>query len=194
MASTQSTITITKSTVRYGREYVEYSDGSQWTRKLDAETNMPRGEWRAVESPVAEESEPSTLYLSVVVENQAPGEPKHWSLFSHRPDNTGRGKGHVWQVTGDAEHMHYQHISDVDHMNTATFAWHQVLNTSLTNAQYDVVDRIARSEPAPRAVNRAAVVENCQGWVIRVLRRLVDEAIVPESAVDMLQGYMDPLN
>ncbi|KAM4067615.1 hypothetical protein HRG_012319 [Hirsutella rhossiliensis] len=185
--------TVVSHAVHRGREYVSYSDGSQWSRKVDRKTGKALSEWSAIEAPVAQE-EPSTLYLSVVVQYQAENEPKHWSLFSHRPDSAGTGRGQVWQVKGDAELMRHQHASNTDILNSASFAWHQVLNASLSDSQFARVDRVARAEPAPRAVNRAAVTENCQGWVIRVLWRLVSEGIVEESTVTMLQGYMDPIN
>lgn len=182
-------------TILRGREYIEHSDGSQWTRKVDAETGEPSSEWTAVEpAPVSPgPNEPSTTHLSVVARHQAEGEPKHWALFSHRPDPASTGPGLVWQVTGDAEHMHHEHLPDTDILSSDDFAWHQVVNADISSSQFARVDGIARAEPAPRAANRAAVFENCQGWVIRVLRRLIEEENVEESAVAMLQGYMDPV-
>lgn len=184
MADAQRTVVAQQ--VCRGREYVEYSDGSTWTRKAG-------GGWTPVEAPVAQEPEPVTRYLSIIAEHQAEGEPKHWHLFSHRPDPAGSGRGQVWQVTGDAECMYSQHAPDVDSFKSESFAWHQVLNTDLGRDQLATVDRIARAEPAPRAASRAAVTENCQGWVMRVLRRLVEEEIVDENTVAILQRYMDPV-
>jgi hypothetical protein len=160
MADTERTIV--SRAVHHGREYIEYSDGSQWTRKVDRKTGKPRSDWTAVEAPVGQEPEPSILYLSVVVQYQAQGEPNHWSLFSHRPDSRGTGKGQVWQVKGDAEHMRYQHSPDTDIMNSGSFAWHQVVNPNLSDSLFSRVDQIARAEPAPRAANRASVTENCR--------------------------------
>ncbi|KAH7316762.1 hypothetical protein B0I35DRAFT_479580 [Stachybotrys elegans] len=180
-------------TVRNRREYADCSDGSQWTRRLDAAGN-PAGEWTPVEKPVADAPEPDPpLQLSIIAEHQAPGEPKHWSLFCHRPDATGRGQGQVWQVTGDAEFMVYEHAAGIDKMSLDTFAWHQLVNADMTGAQRKTVEDIVHAEPPPSAVNRAAVTENCQGWVIRVLRRLVEEGIAQESIIPMLQRYMDDI-
>lgn len=183
--------------VHRGREYATYSDGSQWTCKLDQKTGEPLGEWTAVEAPPGKEEDETpgvpTRQLSLVVENQAEGEPKHWSLFSHFPNDAGSGSGQVWQVKGDAELMHYEHASDADMLASECFAWHQVLNNNLGDAQLARVDEIARSEPAPRAASRAAVTEHCQGWTIRVLSRLAKEGIVEESAVIALRQYMDPI-
>ncbi|ODA79145.1 hypothetical protein RJ55_04737 [Drechmeria coniospora] len=191
MADTNSTPI--NRTIRPGREFVVRPGGSQWTRQLDRRTGEPSGEWKPVEAPVAEESKPATLQLSVVVENQAEGEPKHWSLFCHRPDASGRGRGQVWQVTGDAECMQYYHEPDGDALSSISFAWHQVLHSNLSDSQFATADRIAKSTPPPRAANRAAVKENCQGWVINVLCRLVQEGIVEQRAVTVLQGHMDPI-
>ncbi|KAH6973917.1 hypothetical protein EDB80DRAFT_595733 [Ilyonectria destructans] len=102
--------------------------------------------------------------------------------------------GQVWQVKGDAEHMRHQHSPNNDILDSASFAWHQVLNANLSDSQFARVDQISQAEPAPSAANRAAVTENCEGWVIRVLWCLVNEGRVEEGAVTMLQGYMDPIN
>ena len=185
--------TVVNRAIRLGREYVEYSDGSHWSRKVDRKTGEPCSEWTVVEAPPTEEAKPPTRHLSVVIQLQTRDEPKHWSLFSHYPDSTGAGKGHVWQVKGDAEFMHPQHATNVDILKSASFYWHQVLNTDLSDTQFATVDHIAKEEPAPRAESRAAVTENCQGWVIRVLRRLVEEGIVEQNKVTMLQGYMEPV-
>lgn len=192
MSDTQHTVT--SQLIRNSREYMQYLDGSHWTRKIDPKTGKP-GEWAAIEVLTAEpqEDKVSSLHLSVVLRHQAINEPKHRALFSHRPDAAGIGKGQVCQVDGDAEYIHYAHCADVDLLSDEFFAWHQTLKTNLNSAQYARVDQIARVGPPPQAVNRAAVAENCQGWTIRVLRRLVDERVVEESAVTMVQGYMDPV-
>lgn len=188
--------TITKRVTLNGREYIEYSDSTEWTRKLDRTTGLAISEWTEVEKPPTDENEPpsTTRHLSVVAEHQADNEPKHWYLFSHIPNAMGTGAGQVWSVTGDAELMHYDHAEDVDRMSSEAFAWHQVLSKDLSKEQLARVDQIARTESPPSAPSRAAVTENCQGWAIRVLRRLVDEKIVEEKAVDILQKLMDPIN
>jgi hypothetical protein len=175
------------------REFIAYDDGSQWTRRLDPKTGKPLGDWKIVESLDNQSATEATLKLAVVVQKQSEGEPYHWALFCYYPDQTGKGKGQVWQVKGDAECMRYQHASNIDIFNSASFYWHQVVSPNLSHAQYGIIDKITRDEQPPRAANRAAVKENCQGWTIRVLRRLVRHGIVEERTVTMLQGYMDPL-
>ncbi|KAH6623099.1 hypothetical protein F5144DRAFT_353082 [Chaetomium tenue] len=193
MASTARTVINHKT--GYGREYIEYSDGSQWTRKLDCKTKQPVGEWAKVETAPNDNDAviPATRHLALVTENQADGEPKHWSLFSYLPDETGRGRGQRWQATGDAQFMHFEHAADIDPMNAESFAWHQVMNSDISEVQVTRIDEIARSEPPPRAESRATVTEHCQGWSIRVLKRLAVEGMVEQTAIAMLEQRMDPI-
>lgn len=78
-----STHSITDRAVRDGREYITYSDGSLFTRRLDRTTGQPLTDWSPVEKPVEtvlSSEPPPTRYLSVIAEHQAEDEPKHWSL------------------------------------------------------------------------------------------------------------------
>ena len=186
-----SDVEIIKDTIARGRQFTVYSDGTQWTRRVDA-AGKALTEWKQLESVPAALPEP--LKLHVVARHQAEGEPKHWALFASRPDANGKTHGQAWQVTGDAEYMHYDHAGDIDLFNSASFAWHQTLNSNLSDSDFVTVDRLARSEVPPRAKSRREVTENCQGWTIRLLRRLVAEGIVEQSAVVALQQYMDPIN
>jgi len=52
-----------------------------------------------------------------------------------------------------------------------------------------VVKWCAEREAAPRAASRAAVKENCQGWTIRVLRRLQQAGIVDQKWI----GYAESI-
>jgi hypothetical protein len=187
---------ITNHTIRNGREFISYSDGTSYTRKLDRSTNQPISDWTAVEAPVDDKtpaSEPPTRYLSVVAEHQAENEPKHWFLFLHVPNALGTGPGQVWQVTGDAELMRFEQAAGVDRMSSPDFAWHQVLSKNLTDEELDRVDEIAKGEKPPSAPNRAAVTEHCQGWSVRVVKRLVEEGVVEGRLVGVLEGCMDPI-
>ncbi|KAM7210473.1 hypothetical protein V8F06_014147 [Rhypophila decipiens] len=187
--------------VHRGREFISYPDGSNWTRKVDpSNPDKPISEWTAVE-PV-EYTKPAppppngSRMLSVLFEHQAEGEPKHWCLSAFRHDkNSGTRVGQVWQVTGDAELMRFEHFIGVDRFAASgCLAYSLLLNDSLTAAQLARVDEVARSESPPRAKSRADVTENCQGWTIRVLVRLAAEGIVEESAVQELRGAMDPIS
>lgn len=177
---------------RYRRQYVEYSDGTKLTRRVHKATFAPLTPWTVVLSPPSSTTTSSLpLNLSLVVEHQAPGEPKHWSLLCHREDDP---RGRLWQVTGDAERMRHAHLPDADKLGGGgEVAWHQVLNGELTAAQRATVEEVVGAEPPPRAESRAEVEENCQGWVMRVLRRLAAEGIVEEAKVGRLREQMDPL-
>jgi hypothetical protein len=192
--------------VRNGREFGTHADGTSWTRRLDRTTNEPITDWTLVEPLPANDTTSSSSttpqktrrHLSVVAEHQTTNEAKHWSLFSHAlPPNhpTDTAPGQVWQVKGDAEFMHHDHASDIDQLNSPGFAWHQVLCDDLTEEQFQRVDEIAQEEQPPRAVNRAAVREHCQGWVLRVVRRLVREGVIKmkEGVMEGLEGVMDPI-
>lgn len=106
----------------------------------------------------------------------------------------GTGPGLTWQVTGDAEFMYFEHATGVDRMSSPDFAWHQVLSQDLSDEQLARVEEVVREEKPPSAPSRAVVKEHCQGWTVRVVRRLVEEKIVTrEGVVEMLEGYMDPI-
>lgn len=177
---------------RRGRQYITYSDGTQWTRKIDPQTGKPLEELRQPES--VPQAKPEPLQLHVVTELQAEGEPKHWSLHAARTDANGTTRGQRWQVTGDAEQMRYEQAESINFFNSDSFSWHQTLNSDLSDSDYAKVDQVARSEPPPQAKSRKEVKENCQGWTIRVLGRLVSEGIVNKDTVVNLQEQMDPIN
>lgn len=64
---------------------------------------------------------------------------------------------------------------------------------SVTEGQAMVVKSIADRETPPYAVNRREVKENCQGWVVRVIGRLVEEGIVSDSKLEMAREMMQPV-
>lgn len=89
--------------------------------------------------------------------------------------------------------MHFEYFADIDIMSAESFAWNQVMNSNVSDAQLTKIDKIARAEPPPRAESWASVTEHCQGWTIRVLRRLAEEGMAEETAISVLQKYMDPI-
>ncbi|PIG89417.1 hypothetical protein AARAC_003835 [Aspergillus arachidicola] len=133
-------------------------------------------------------TEPQPPYLSLVHESQGPDEPLHWSLFVARENEP----GWLYQVTGDAEHMIYEPSDDkVDITSSESFLTLYQL-ASVTEGQAMVVKSIADRETPRRAVNRREVKENCQGWVVRVIGRLVEEGIVSGSKLEMARAMMQP--
>ena len=131
----------------------------------------------------------SPLYVSLVFQIQGPGEPNHWSIFVHHEARP----GWVYQVKGDVECMRYQpspHPTNIT--NSASFLNLYHLNT-VTEQQATIVQQIAASEHPPRAMNRAAVTENCQGWTLRVISKLVQRGIVPAEKLQMARSMLQPV-
>ena len=137
-----------------------------------------------------QEKEDDNLYLSLAHITQTPSEPTHWALYiSH--ENT---PGHVYQVTGDAEYMVYDPSrSPVDITLSDDFATLYQLAVLTGEEQVRVVEEVARSEMPPRARDRAAVRENCQGWCVRVVGWLVAMGIVGGGKVEMMRGMLEPV-
>ncbi|KJF60471.1 uncharacterized protein CIMG_12989 [Coccidioides immitis RS] len=120
----------------------------QWIESEELEGNLPTLD--------------RALRLSLIQQNQADDEPQHWSLFVARENEPGP----VYQVKGDAECMSYQPSpGPTNILQSASFS--NAYNLAVvTDAQALIVKQVAENEPPPRAVNRQAVVENCQGWTI----------------------------
>ncbi|BCR91760.1 uncharacterized protein ACHE_70603S [Aspergillus chevalieri] len=131
----------------------------------------------------------SPIYLSLSLESQSPSEPNHWSLFLARENAPGK----LYQVTGDAESMTYEpSIQDVDITRAESFYTLYQL-AEISDEQVRIVEEIAEGEMPPKAENRASVRENCQGWCVRVLGRLVGRGIVGREKVEMVRGLMEPV-
>lgn len=129
------------------------------------------------------------LYLSLVHENQGPGEPRHWSLLVAHENQPGM----IYQVKGDAEFMKYEPSNGLeDIVQSESFSTLYQLAV-LTEEQATVVKQIADNEPPPRAPNRQSVKENCQGWTVRVIAKLVERGIVPPAKLDMARSMMEPV-
>lgn len=142
-------------------------------------------------TPEADKPDPdinAPIYLSLVQETQSPSEPNHWSLFVARENHPGQ----LYQVKGDAEHMTYEpSVEDVDITTAEDFLTLYQLAV-VTEDEAQVVKEVADKEIPPGALNRAAVRENCQGWCVRVLGKLVERGIV-EGEVEMVRGLMQPV-
>lgn len=157
-----------------GRNFIRKRGAQQWHEyEPDRDTKPP-------ETPL--------LYLSLVHEQQGDGEPFHWSLFVARENEPGI----VYQVKGDAECMAYQPMSSTNITNSESFF--NIYNLATVDEyQAVVVKQVAESEPPPKAENRASVTENCQGWAVRVITKLVERGIVPAAKVRMAQSMMEPV-
>ncbi|EEH18724.2 hypothetical protein PABG_01043 [Paracoccidioides brasiliensis Pb03] len=113
----------------------------------------------------------------------------HWSLFVARENEPGP----VYQVKGDAECMSYQPSpGPINILQSLSFSNAYNL-AAITDAQALIVKQVAENEPPPTAVNRQAVVENCQGWTIRVIAKLVARCIVDSAKLEMARSMVQPI-
>ena len=76
--------------------------------------------------------------------------------------------------------MRYAFAQNINLFNSLSFRDHYELAT-LSETQAERVKYCADQEVPPSAPNQAQVTENCQGWTVRVIRRLIQEGIVAES-------------
>lgn len=165
-------------------EYRTSPDNAQSKRKVNPDgTRTP---WQPV-LPVPSLAPDSNL-LILVLENQADGEPKHWFLFVGPEE----GPGTIYQVTGDATFMRHETFEVASPVRSESYHTSYVL-ARLEKGQADVVRSCAEGESPPRAVDRASVKENCQGWTIRVVKRLRDAGIVSGEWVTFAEGLEEPV-
>ncbi|KAI1910048.1 hypothetical protein LOZ12_004721 [Ophidiomyces ophidiicola] len=116
---------------------------------------------------------------------ESPGEPLHWALFVARENQPGQ----VYEVTGDAEHMTYNSPPDLVQILDSESLKDIYFIASVTEKQAAIVKQIADQEPPPRAASRKEVKENCQGWVLRVLSRLVEKGFVDRAKLEMANQW-----
>ena len=165
------------------REFMTDKDGKEWTRRRGTT------QWAAVARAPSGSSSQSPTELKLVRQRQAKGEPDHWSLLINRESE----RGEAFQVKGDATAMRYAHATNVDILTSTSY------KDSFTVAQLDEqkagrVRYWANQEAPPQAQTQAAVVENCQGWAIRVLKRLKDEDIVTQEWVTRAEQMKEAVN
>ncbi|KAL8942321.1 MAG: hypothetical protein Q9211_001438 [Gyalolechia sp. 1 TL-2023] len=145
-------------------------------------------EWKILDDlPPTAAIASSPMELKLVRQEQTAGEPYHWSLFL-APE----GKpGDVFQVKGDAVGMHYVH-AEFDILRSLSYTDSYIIALP-TEDQALRVRYWATHEPPPRAPNQAAVTENCQGWTVRVIRRLVEEGIVQQKWLNTAVSLQEPV-
>ncbi|KAI9799974.1 MAG: hypothetical protein M1825_004345 [Sarcosagium campestre] len=142
--------------------------------------------WEAIDPTPTADNE---YRICVVRQNQPPGQPLHWSLFVYQEGVPG---GMMLQVTGDAVHMHYQHAQNVDLFNSSTFRDQFDLGTA-TEAQCSQIWSAAHMIVPPQANSQAEVVENCQGWTIRLVQWLVQQGMVSADWIGSLRDLTESL-
>ena len=67
------------------------------------------------------------------------------------------------------------------------------VSAELEDGEEATVKWYVEREAPPRAANQASVTENCQGWVIRVLKQLQTVGIVTEERVAFVEGIKEPI-
>lgn len=63
----------------------------------------------------------------------------------------------------------------------------------VTEVQAVVVKEVAGSESPPRASSWRSVTENCQGWTVRVIARLVEKGVVESGKLEMAKSMLQPV-
>ena len=143
-------------------------------------------EWEAVEvAPTAE----NAYRVCVVRENQGDDEPKHWSLFIYQEGVRG---GMIMQVSGDVLFMHHLHDPDFDIFGSPSFKDQFDLGTVM-GMQRAQIWAAAHEIAPPRAASQAQVIENCQGWTIRLVQWLVQQGMVEPRWIESLSGMTEPV-
>lgn len=161
-----------------GRTFSRRKGTQEWTERSSLDSLAP---------PPAASSSPN--YLSLIHHKQSPGEPLRWSLFI-APENS---PGYNYEVTGDAQYMSYQSSdTPIDIIQSDDFVNIYILAV-LTDKQEMAVRQVVEQEPPPRAADRLSVTENCQGWCVRVIAKLVEMGIVQASKLEMVKGMMQPI-
>nr|KMM70342.1 hypothetical protein CPAG_06654 [Coccidioides posadasii RMSCC 3488] len=157
-------------------------NGQRFKRKRGTE------KWTPVQ-PESQEtgSQQQPFVLSLVLQRQAPGEPKHWSLFVARENEPGM----VYQVKGDAQCMSYQPSTKPRRIADSDSFLNMYELATLTDETAAIVKQVAEQEPPPRAETRRDVKENCQGWTVRVLEKLVAHGIMPSSKLQMAEFMVE---
>ncbi|KAF2006803.1 hypothetical protein P154DRAFT_517282 [Amniculicola lignicola CBS 123094] len=167
------------------RELATTSDGvAHYSRRIG-------GAWEPYQSEAVATiaTERSPLSLFVVRQKQSEGEPLHWCLVVGRE---GENHGNVYQVRGDAIGMSYVFENNTNIFGSNSFHdSYQIAN--LDSASASRVHDCALLEPPPQAANQAAATENCQGWSMRVISRLVAENIVTQYWYPHLRTLMEPV-
>lgn len=160
-----------------GQTFSRRAGTERWTKHKPETLNPPP------------QDEQSPLHLSLVLEAQGPDEPFHWSLLVAHENKP----GFLYHVTGDAEYMTYEPSDGpTDIVNSESFSTIYHL-AELTEEQALLVKEIAEMEPPPRAPDRRSATENCQGWAVRVIGRLVEKGVVQRAKLDMARAMLLPV-
>lgn len=179
-----------------GTEYKRRKGTQPWIQ-LSATSHPPQPS-----SPDFTSPEFFTLHL--VRFNQYEGEPLHWSLvvsptewtdpeqpYVNSVENAFYRKTYIFEVRGDVEGMHHnfeKRASPVTMLEDVNSVYELV---KFGVEGQTVVQNIAKDEVAPSARNRSEAKENCQGWCVQVVRKLVAREMVSQEKLDMIRDMME---
>jgi hypothetical protein len=160
--------------------------------KTDGEKHFKRKKGTAEWTEIVDQFLPETaeLLLSLVRQTQSDGEPDHWLLFVALENEVGK----AYQVKGDAQYMSYFPPSEKLNVKEDQTYKDSFQLATITEAQAKVVEEVAEIEPPPRASDRRSVTENCQGWTVRVIIRLVEKGIVSQAKLEIVKSLVEPIN
>ena len=89
--------------------------------------------------------------------------------------------------------MVYMPVANANILASASLRKTVMLNHDITDRMHARIKEIASSEEPPHSTRGARIVENCQGWVLRVVARLVQEKIVREAKYNEIKLLQQPI-
>lgn len=81
----------------------------------------------------------------------------------------------------------------VDIMGSGEVKASYVLAGDVGEVHARVLEEVVVAERPPRAGSRREVRENCQGWCVRVVRRLVERGVLGDDAVGKILPLLEPV-
>lgn len=129
----------------------------------------------------------SFCHLSII--NKVQESPPHWCLFVAAKGQPGK----VYEDSEDAEYMIYQPSTEPIDITKFTIFLTLYQLAVMKEQQEMLVKQVADIGPPPQALNREPITDNCQGWVVRVITKLVERDIVPSSKLEMARSMMQPV-
>lgn len=130
--------------------------------------------------------------------NQYEGEPLHWALVVSPAEDAHNAslKTMVFEVCGDPGDpdtgMHHSFnldnrvtLRDMEDVRDIFELGH------LSKEQVEMMTKIATNEKPPRAASRRDVDENCQGWCVRVVKRLIEKGWVKKEWLHKTESMME---
>ena len=133
-----------------------------------------------------------TRILSLVLQDQGPTQPKHWLLYVALANEKESG-GRCFQVTGNPLCMVYWAPDKLINIKKFKSYFDTVELTGVTKKEAAMVQEIASQERPPRARDWPSRTENCQGWTVRVLNKLNERGVVPQSKIRSVESMMESI-